>query len=139
MPATTSANPTMPDAIAIVVAAVAIAGAVAIAPSGGKAPGPQPLKECLVKVEGVLNEKSDGDRLSAIEVHDIVCHVADAVLAGGIIDVCCQRQQLEVASSHDAELVACGTAVARGVPLREAAHVYVSVELHLGGGAYGSH
>ena len=30
--------------------------------SGGKAPGPQPLKECLVKVEGVLNEKSDGDR-----------------------------------------------------------------------------
>ena len=52
--------------------------------SGGKAPGPQPLKECLVKVEGVLAEKSDGDKLSPIEVHDIVCHIADAVLAGGI-------------------------------------------------------
>ena len=52
--------------------------------SGGKAPGPQPLKECLVKVEGVLAEKNDGDKLSAIEVHDIVCHIADAVLAGGI-------------------------------------------------------
>ena len=38
----------------------------------------------MVKVEGVLNEKNDGDRLSAIEVHDIVCHIADAVLAGGI-------------------------------------------------------
>ena len=52
--------------------------------SGGKAPGAQPLRECLVKVEGVLSEKKDGDKLSPIEVHDIVCHIADAVLAGGI-------------------------------------------------------
>ena len=52
--------------------------------SGGKAPGPQPLRECLVKVEGILEEKENGERLSSIEVHDIVCHVADAVLAGGI-------------------------------------------------------
>jgi len=52
--------------------------------SGGKAPGPQPLKECLLKVEGILSEKEDGDQLSTIEVHDIICHIADAVLAGGI-------------------------------------------------------
>ena len=52
--------------------------------SGGKAPGPQPLKECLLKVEGVLYEKEDGDKLEPIEVHDIVCYIADAVLAGGI-------------------------------------------------------
>tara|TARA_A100001011_G_scaffold353289_1_gene394713 strand:+ start:13310 stop:15172 length:1863 start_codon:yes stop_codon:yes gene_type:complete len=52
--------------------------------SGGKAPGPQPLRECLVKVEGILREKDTGDKLSPIEVHDIVCHIADAVLAGGI-------------------------------------------------------
>ena len=52
--------------------------------SGGKAPGPQPLKECLVKIEGVLDEKEDGDQLTSIEVHDIICHIADAVLAGGI-------------------------------------------------------
>ena len=52
--------------------------------SGGKAPGPQPLRECLVKVEGILEAKDDGDQLSTIEVHDIVCHIADAVLAGGI-------------------------------------------------------
>jgi ribonucleoside-diphosphate reductase alpha chain len=52
--------------------------------SGGKAPGPQPLKECLVKVEGILESKNDGDKLTPIEVHDIVCHIADAVLAGGI-------------------------------------------------------
>lgn len=52
--------------------------------SGGKAPGPQPLKECLLKVEGVLYEKEDGDKLEPIEVHDIICYIADAVLAGGI-------------------------------------------------------
>ena len=52
--------------------------------SGGKAPGPQPLKECLVKIEGILERKENGDKLTPIEVHDIVCHIADAVLAGGI-------------------------------------------------------
>ena len=52
--------------------------------SGGKAPGPQPLRECLVKIEGILYGKENGERLNSIEVHDIVCHVADAVLAGGI-------------------------------------------------------
>lgn len=52
--------------------------------SGGKAPGPQPLKECLVKVEGILDSKQTGDKLRPIEVHDILCHIADAVLAGGI-------------------------------------------------------
>jgi ribonucleoside-diphosphate reductase alpha chain len=52
--------------------------------SGGKAPGPQPLKECLLKVEGILSHKENGDKLTTVEVHDIVCHIADAVLAGGI-------------------------------------------------------
>jgi ribonucleoside-diphosphate reductase alpha chain len=52
--------------------------------SGGKAPGPQPLRECLVKVEGILDAKENGDKLTPIEVHDIICHIADAVLAGGI-------------------------------------------------------
>jgi ribonucleoside-diphosphate reductase alpha chain len=52
--------------------------------SGGKAPGPQPLKDCLHKLEGMLSSKEDGDKLTPIEVHDMVCHIADAVLAGGI-------------------------------------------------------
>ena len=52
--------------------------------SGGKAPGPQPLKECVLKITGILDGKEDGDRLSTLETHDIVCHIADAVLAGGI-------------------------------------------------------
>lgn len=52
--------------------------------SGGKAPGPAPLRECLVKIENMLLEKEDGDQLTTLEVHDIICHIADAVLAGGI-------------------------------------------------------
>ena len=52
--------------------------------SGGKAPGPEPLRICIEKIRAILDLKQDGDQLSSIEVHDIVCHIADAVLAGGI-------------------------------------------------------
>ena len=52
--------------------------------SGGKAPGPQPLKDCIHNIMKILDTKEDGEKLSTIEVHDIVCYIADAVLAGGI-------------------------------------------------------
>tara|TARA_R110001592_G_scaffold201208_3_gene450295 strand:+ start:1062 stop:2921 length:1860 start_codon:yes stop_codon:yes gene_type:complete len=52
--------------------------------SGGKAPGPQPLKECILKLTGMLDAKETGERLTTLEAHDVVCHIADAVLAGGI-------------------------------------------------------
>ena len=52
--------------------------------AGGKAPGPEPLRIALVKVEAVLREKEDRSKLTDIECHDIQCHIADAVLAGGI-------------------------------------------------------
>jgi len=52
--------------------------------SGGKAPGADPLRKCLVAIEAILHSKKDGDKLSDIESHDIMCHIADAVLAGGI-------------------------------------------------------
>lgn len=52
--------------------------------SGGKAPGSQPLHDCLHNVRSILAAKVDGDQLSSLEVHDIMCHIADAVLAGGI-------------------------------------------------------
>ena len=52
--------------------------------SGGKAPGPDPLRVCLAKMESILNSKEDGEKLSPINVHDLICHIADSVLAGGI-------------------------------------------------------
>lgn len=51
--------------------------------SGGKAPGPDPLRVCIDKLRSVLN-CAIGRKLTSLEVHDIQCHIADAVLAGGI-------------------------------------------------------
>ena len=52
--------------------------------SGGVAPGPEPLKICLTHIEAILERKKDGEKLSSLECHDILCHIANAVLAGGI-------------------------------------------------------
>ena len=71
--------------------------------SGGKAPGPQPLKECLIKVQGILDLKEDGDKLTPIEVHDMVCHIADAVLAGGIR----RAALISLFSADDEEMISC--------------------------------
>ena len=71
--------------------------------SGGKAPGPQPLKECLIKVEGILQSKEDGDALTSLEVHDIICHIADAVLAGGIR----RAALISLFTASDNEMIGC--------------------------------
>jgi ribonucleoside-triphosphate reductase len=71
--------------------------------SGGKAPGPQPLKECIVKITGVLDSKEETDMLSTLEVHDIVCHIADAVLAGGIR----RAALISLFSADDDEMISC--------------------------------
>ena len=51
--------------------------------SGGKAPGPQPLKDCIHQLRSILDE-AKGRKLTTLEVHDLMCFIADAVLAGGI-------------------------------------------------------
>ena len=71
--------------------------------SGGKAPGPQPLKECLIKLAGILDGKQDGEKLTPIEVHDMVCHIADAVLAGGIR----RAALISLFSADDDEMISC--------------------------------
>lgn len=52
--------------------------------TGGKAPGPEPLKIALTHIEAIFNRKKDGEKLTSLECHDIMCHLADAVLGGGI-------------------------------------------------------
>ena len=71
--------------------------------SGGKAPGPQPLKECIVKIKGILESKQDGEKLTTLEVHDIVCHIADAVLAGGIR----RAALISLFSAYDEQMISC--------------------------------
>ncbi len=71
--------------------------------SGGKAPGPQPLKECILKVGGILEQKENGSRLTTLEAHDIICHIADAVLAGGIR----RAALISLFSADDDEMISC--------------------------------
>jgi ribonucleoside-diphosphate reductase alpha chain len=71
--------------------------------SGGKAPGPQPLKDCIYKLTTMLESKNDGERLTPIEVHDMVCHIADAVLAGGIR----RAALISLFSADDQEMISC--------------------------------
>jgi ribonucleoside-triphosphate reductase (thioredoxin) len=71
--------------------------------SGGKAPGPQPLKDCIYKLTTMLESKEDGEKLTPIEVHDMVCHIADAVLAGGIR----RAALISLFSADDQEMISC--------------------------------
>ena len=71
--------------------------------SGGKAPGADPLKNCLFQIERILERKQDGDQLQPIEVHDIMCHIADAVLAGGIR----RAALISLFSADDMDMITC--------------------------------
>jgi ribonucleoside-diphosphate reductase alpha chain len=51
---------------------------------GGKAPGPEPLKEVLFQLQKIFDRKKNGEKLTSLEAHDMACHIADAVLSGGI-------------------------------------------------------
>jgi ribonucleoside-triphosphate reductase len=71
--------------------------------SGGKAPGPEPLRICIEKIRAMLDLKTDGEQLKPIEVHDIVCHIADAVLAGGIR----RAALISLFSADDDDMISC--------------------------------
>lgn len=73
--------------------------------SGGKAPGSRPLRECLVKIQGIFDSKDDGDQLSTIEAHSILCHIADAVLSGGIR----RASLIALFSIDDTDMLSCKT------------------------------
>jgi len=54
--------------------------------SGGKAPGPDPLKKALTSIKKVLDNiiKEGRDKIKPIEAYDIVMFGADAVISGGV-------------------------------------------------------
>jgi ribonucleoside-diphosphate reductase alpha chain len=71
--------------------------------AGGKAPGPEPLKICLTHIDAVMERKADGEKLTPLECHDIMCHIANSVLAGGI-----RRSAMIALFSHDdEEMITC--------------------------------
>jgi ribonucleoside-diphosphate reductase alpha chain len=71
--------------------------------SGGKAPGPQPLKDCIHQLKKILDAKKEGEKLTPIEAHDMICHIADAVLSGGIR----RAALISLFSADDSEMISC--------------------------------
>jgi len=71
--------------------------------AGGKAPGPEPLKICVAHVQAVLDRKENGDKLTPLECHDIMCYLANAVLAGGIR----RSAMIALFSAEDEEMLTC--------------------------------
>lgn len=50
---------------------------------GGRASGPEPLEDLFCFTVALIN-KAKGRKLSSIEVHDLVCKIADIVVVGGV-------------------------------------------------------
>ena len=71
--------------------------------AGGKAPGPEPLKICIAHISAILERKKNGEKLTPLECHDIMCHIANAVLAGGIR----RSAMISLFSYHDEEMLTC--------------------------------
>jgi ribonucleoside-diphosphate reductase alpha chain len=70
---------------------------------GGKAPGPEPLKIALIHMQAILDRKQDGEKLTTLECHDIICHLADAVLSGGIR----RAALIALFNLHDENMLTC--------------------------------
>lgn len=71
--------------------------------AGGKAPGPEPLKICLTHIDAIMERKADGSKLTPLECHDILCHIANSVLAGGIR----RSAMISLFSHDDEEMITC--------------------------------
>ena len=71
--------------------------------AGGKAPGPEPLKIALAHIDAVMERKEDDSKLSPLECHDIQCHIANSVLAGGIR----RSAMISLFSHDDEEMITC--------------------------------
>jgi ribonucleoside-triphosphate reductase (thioredoxin) len=71
--------------------------------AGGKAPGPEPLKICIAHLSAILDRKGDGEKLTTLECHDMMCHIANAVLAGGIR----RSAMISLFSANDEEMLTC--------------------------------
>jgi ribonucleoside-diphosphate reductase alpha chain len=71
--------------------------------AGGKAPGPEPLKVCHAHITAVLDRKQEGEQLTPLECHDIMCHIANAVLAGGIR----RSAMISLFSPEDEQMLTC--------------------------------
>lgn len=75
--------------------------------SGGKAPGPQPLSDCIHNLQKVMDnaiaDRGHYTQLTPLEAHDMMCFIADAVLAGGIR----RAAMICLFDRHDEDMLTC--------------------------------
>jgi ribonucleoside-triphosphate reductase len=74
----------------------------ALITTGGKAPGPEPLRICIELLRSML-ANAVGRKLTPLEVHDMLCHIADAVLSGGIR----RAALISLFSADDMDMLTC--------------------------------
>lgn len=72
--------------------------------SGGRAPGPEPLRHALNRIMEILDTVA-GRHLRPIEAHDIMCLAAEAVLSGGIR----RSAMLSLFDMDDVDMIRCKT------------------------------
>lgn len=70
--------------------------------SGGKAPGHKRLAMALERVRAIF-ERAVGRNLTPLEAHDMMCHIADCVIAGGIR----RSAMISLFSEDDHEMLTC--------------------------------
>jgi ribonucleoside-triphosphate reductase (thioredoxin) len=70
--------------------------------SGGKAPGPEPLKTCIENIQNIL-DTIVGNNITPLQAHDIMCYIADAVLSGGIR----RSAMIALFSEDDQDMMTC--------------------------------
>ena len=73
-----------------------------ISSTGSRAPGPEPLRAAHVNIQNVLDQ-AYGRQLTPLEVHDIMCYLAEAVRSGGV-----RRSAMIALFDHDEdEMIEC--------------------------------
>lgn len=91
--------------------------------AGGKAPGPEPLRECLIIIENILRKKEVGSKLTPLECHDILCHIANSVLSGGIR----RSAMICLFDKDDMEMITCKSPISPKIDLLELHDDYAKV------------
>lgn len=77
-----------------------------LASSGGKAPGPAPLKKALNEIESILQSaQASQTKLEPIQCYDIIMHAADSVIAGGVRRSAC----ISIFSADDEDMMSAKT------------------------------
>lgn len=70
--------------------------------TGGTASGPEALKVCIESARKILRA-AVGRKLTSLEVHDIVCIIADAVVVGGVR----RAALISLFDANDQEMASC--------------------------------